>query len=96
MRYVGVTVLCDYVLSEGVEAVLANLHRIGASAVAVTPTVTTEAREGEQGASWQPPSDGGTSPRLFDRPLFGKRSLWVRSGGSFAARQELYADCPCA
>ena len=42
-RYIGVTVLCDYVLSEGVEAVLANLHRVGASAVAVNPTVTTEA-----------------------------------------------------
>ncbi len=96
MRYIGVTVLCDYVLSEGVEAVLANLHRVGASAVAVNPTVTTEAQEGEEGASWQPPSDGGTSPRLFDRPLFGKRSLWVRSGGSFVARQELYNDCPCA
>ena len=34
--------------------------------------------------------------RLFDRPLFGKRSLWVRSGSSFAARQELYRGCPCA
>ena len=95
-RYIGVTVLCDYVLSEGVEAVLANLHRVGAAAVAVNPTVTTEAQEGEEGASWQPPSDGGTSPRLFDRPLFGKRSLWVRSGNSFAARQELYEGCPCA
>ena len=61
-RYIGVTVLCDYVLSEGVDAVLENLHRVGASAVAVNPTVTTEASEGQEGASWQPPSDGGSSP----------------------------------
>ena len=61
-RYIGVTVLCDYVLSEGVDAVLENLRRVGASAVAVNPTVTTEASEGQEGASWQPPSDGGTSP----------------------------------
>jgi hypothetical protein len=92
-RYVGITVLCDYVISEGVDAVLANLLKLGASAVAVNPTVTTEAAEGEAGASWQPPSDGGTSPRLFDRPLFGKRSLWVRSGSSYNPRAELYEGC---
>ena len=91
-RYIGVTVLCDYVISEGVDAVLANLLRVGASAVAINPTVTTEAPDAATG-SWQPPSDGGTSPRLFDRPLFGKRALWVRSGSSFNPRLSLYDGC---
>jgi hypothetical protein len=90
--FVGVTVLCDYVLSEGIDAVLANLRLAGARAVAVNPTVTAEASDPSVG-SWQPPSDGGTSPRLFDRPLFGKRALYVRSGGSYHPRWQLYEGC---
>jgi len=91
-RSLGITVLGDFILSEGVENVLRNLHRVGASAVATNPTVTAPAAEGT--GSFQPPIDAGSSPRVFDRPLFGQRSLWVRSGVSYEPNAEFYVDSP--
>ncbi|GIT30595.1 MAG: hypothetical protein Ct9H300mP1_26410 [Planctomycetaceae bacterium] len=89
-RYVGITVLGDFILSEGVEPVLDNVTAAGATAVALNPTVTAESAEGE--GSFQPPDDAGSSPRLFDRPLFGKRSLWVQSEISYRPEPGLYAE----
>jgi hypothetical protein len=91
-RFLGITVLSDFVLSEGIDAVLGNLERAGATAVACNPTVTAPGTEAN--GSWQPPSDAGASVRLFDRPLWGKRELWVRSGPSFRPNPELYHDTP--
>lgn len=91
-RVLGITVLGDYLVSEGVEAVLENLHRAGATCVTCNPTVTVEAAEGS--GSFQPPHDAGSSPRLFDRPLFGKRSLWVESGISYRPNSDFYRDSP--
>ncbi|MEE2659570.1 MAG: hypothetical protein VX733_13775 [Candidatus Latescibacterota bacterium] len=91
-RPLGITVLADFVLNEGVDGILCSLDTAGASAVALNPTVTARAAEGQ--GSWQPPSDAGSSPRLFDRPLWGKRSLWVRSASSYHPDASLYADCP--
>ena len=90
-RFLGITVLCDYINSEGIEPVLDNLERVGATAVALNPTVTEPCGEGE--GSFQPPSDAGSSPRLFDRPLWGKRSLWVRGAPSYVPDGRCYADC---
>ncbi len=91
-RFLGITVLGDYILSEGVEAVLANLQRVGATAVATNPTVTAPAEEGT--GSFQPPIDAGSSPRVFDRPLFGKTALWVRGGPSYVPDASFYRDSP--
>ena len=91
-RFLGITVLGDYVLNEGVEGVLANMEKCGATAVACNPTVTAPAAEGE--GSFQPPDDAGSSPRLFDRPLWGRRSLWVRSGASYEPNASFYQDTP--
>ncbi|MFH1572247.1 MAG: hypothetical protein ABIL09_29925 [Gemmatimonadota bacterium] len=92
-RLLGITVLGDYLLNEGIDGILDNLvERAGATAVAVNPTVTAPAAAGQ--GSFQPPTDAGSSPRLFDRPLWGQRALWVRSGPSYSPRPELYADTP--
>lgn len=91
-RFLGITVLGDFILSEGPEAVLENLHVVGATAVACNPTVTAPAAEGE--GSFQPPNDAGSSPRVFDRPLFGKTALWVRGGVSYRPNTEFYKDSP--
>ena len=92
-RTLGITVLADYICSEGVESVLRNVvERLGANAVALNPTVSEPAPEGT--GSFQPPSDAGTSPRVFDRPLWGKTSLWVRSAPSFEPNRSFYADTP--
>lgn len=88
-RVLGVTVLTDFLLNEGVEPILDNIvGRARANAVAINPTVTAESAEGV--GVFQPPTDAGSSPRLFDRPLWGKRTLWVRSGPSFHPDGRLY------
>ena len=92
-RTLGITVLADFILSEGVDAVLDNVvGRAGATAVALNPTVTAPSEEGQ--GSWQPPSDAGASPRLFDRPLYGKSGLWIRSAPSYVPEEHFYTDSP--
>ncbi len=93
-RFLGITVLADYVLSEGIEAVLTNLKRVRAAAVATNPTVTAPAEENS--GSFQPPTDAGSSPRVFDRPLFGKTALWIRGGPSYGPDPKFYEDSPYA
>ena len=44
-RVLGITVLGDFILSEGVDAVVANVLQAGATAVACNPTVTHAADE---------------------------------------------------
>jgi len=90
---IGITVLADYLLNEGVEPLLDNLiERCGCTAVATNPTVTAPAKEGQ--GSFQPPDDAGTSVRLFDRPLWGKRSLWIRGAASYHPNPALYLASP--
>mgnify|MGYP002623353525 CR=1 FL=1 len=91
-KLLGITVLGDFIVSEGVQAVLENLQRTGATAVAINPTVTAAADEAT--GKFQPPADAGHSPRRFDRSLFGKHALWLRSSPSFHPRGEFYADSP--
>jgi hypothetical protein len=94
-RFLGITVLSDFVLNEGVEGVLRNVvERAGANAVACNPTVT--APGDESNGSWQPPADAGASVRLFDRPLWGRRELWVRSAPSFVPASAYYRETPYA
>lgn len=89
-RIVGVTVLGDFIVSEGVEPILDNLQRAGVTAVACNPTVTVPAAEGE--GSFQPPTDAGSSPRVFDRLLFNKQALWLQSGPSYYPDETCYRD----
>ncbi len=92
-RFLGITVLADFIQNEGVEGILHNLvERAGATAVATNPTVT--APGDETNGSWQPPKDAGASVRLFDRPLWGQRELWVRSAPSFWPNERYYTDSP--
>lgn len=92
-RFLGITVLGDFIINEGVERVLDNLtRRACATAVAVNPTVTAPSEEGV--GSFQPPTDAGSSPRLFDRPLWGRRALWVRGAPSYRPNEAYYADSP--
>ncbi|NKB72027.1 MAG: hypothetical protein GKR89_33535 [Candidatus Latescibacteria bacterium] len=93
MRALGITVLADFIVNEGVEGILDNItQRAGATMVALNPTVTAPSEEGV--GSYQPPSDAGSSPRLFDRPLWGKKGLWVRGAPSYRPNEHFYADTP--
>jgi hypothetical protein len=89
-RHVGITVLPEFFQNEGVAAVLDNLQRrAGATAIATSPYVMRPAPDGE--GSREPPIDAGAgSVRILDRPLWGRRDLWVRTSPSYAPDTRLY------
>lgn len=88
---VGITVLPEFVQSEGIDRVLASLiERAGANAVTTSPYVMDPADEKTGGR--EPPIDAGAGGvRLLDRDLFGKRELWVRTAPSFTPDARRYA-----
>ena len=90
-NFVGITVMPEYLQNEGIERVLDNLvHRAGATAVATSPYVMEPADE--KTGSREPPIDAGAgSVRLLDRPLWGKREIFVRTGPAFRPNKQLYA-----
>ena len=89
-KELGITVLPEFFQSEGIDAVLRNLRRAGATAVATSPYVMAPATDGT--GSREPPIDAGAGGvRLLDRPLFGRRELFVRTAPSYAPDRALYA-----
>ncbi len=89
-KLLGVTVLPEYIQSEGIEGLLDNLSRIGANAVATSPYLMEEA-DPETGQR-EPPADANAgNVRLLDRPLFGKREVWVKTAPSFEPHLPNYA-----
>jgi len=88
--FLGITVMPEYVQSEGIDGVLANLKRAGATAVATSPYLMAAADS--KSGSREPPDDAGAgSVRLLDRPLWGRRELFVRTSPSFEPDLRLYA-----
>ncbi len=87
---IGVTVLPEYIQSEGVEPLLDNLiQRANVTAVATSPYVMEVADEAT--GAREPPIDAGAGAvRLLDRPLWGERELWVKTAPSFVADTKLY------
>jgi hypothetical protein len=85
----GVTVMPEFIQNEGIERVLANLARAGITSVTTSPYVMEPADE--KTGSREPPIDAGAgSVRLLDRPLWGKRELFVRTAPSFTPDVRLY------
>lgn len=88
-KLLGVTVLPEYIQSEGIDGLLDNLTRIGANAVATSPYLMEEADP--QTGQREPPADADAgSVRLLDRPLFGKREVYVKTAPSFVPDRALY------
>lgn len=89
-RFVGITVMPEFIQTETVNGLLDNIQkRTRATAVATSPYVMEPSTEGEGGR--EPPIDAGAgSVRLLDRPLWGKRELFVRTAPSFAPDLERY------
>ncbi len=88
-RFLGITVMPEYLQNEGVDAVLDNLVRSGVTAVATSPYVMEPADERTGGR--EPPDDAGAgSVRYLDRPLWGRRALFVRTAPSFVPEKRLY------
>ena len=70
----GVTVMPEWIQSEGINQVLDNLERAGVNAVATSPYVMAESDAGNAGR--EPPIDAGAGKvRLLDRALWGRHEL---------------------
>ncbi len=87
----GITVLPEFFQNEGIERVLDHLvHTARATAVTTSPYVMAPADE-KTGVR-EPPDDAGAGAvRLLDRPLWGRRELFVRTAPSFEPDRSLYA-----
>src|SRR5919106_297652 len=90
MAHLGITVMPEYIQTEGIEPLLDNLvHRAGVTAVATSPYVMAPA-DAATGVR-EPPADAEAGKvRLLDRPLWGRRELFVRTAPSFAPERSLY------
>jgi hypothetical protein len=90
MAHLGITVMPEYIQTEGIEPLLDNLvHRAGVTAVATSPYVMAPA-DAASGVR-EPPADAEAGKvRLLDRPLWGRRELFVRTAPSFAPDRSLY------
>lgn len=88
--FLGMTVMPEYIQSEGVDGVLRSLKRAGANAVCTSPYVMEPA--GEKTGAREPPDDAGAGAvRLLDRALWGRRELFVRTAPSFVPDTRLYS-----
>lgn len=89
-KVVGVTVMPEYLQSEGVQAVVDRLIERGVTAIATSP-YGMELADERTGVR-EPPIDAGAGRvRVLDRPLWGHRQLWIRTVPSFAPDRKLYA-----
>lgn len=89
-RHFGVTVMPEYIQTEGIEAVLARLCRAGVTSVTTSPYVAAETDAAHGGR--EPPADGGAGGvRLLDRPVWGKRELYLQTAPSFVPDPARYA-----
>ncbi|MCP5114782.1 MAG: hypothetical protein GY953_28470, partial [bacterium] len=89
-KFLGVTVLPEYIQTESIDGVLDHLvSDVGATAVATSPYVMAPADE--KTGNREPPIDAGAGAvRLLDRPLWGKRELYVKTAASYEPNKRLY------
>ena len=88
-HFLGITVLPEYFQVEGIDSVISRCLAAGATAIATSPYVMREvsANQGHR----EPPIDAGAGKvRLLERPLWGKRELWVETPPSYSPDLQLY------
>ena len=87
----GITVMPEYVQSDGVSAVIEKVADVAhATSVTTSPYVVARAAEGV--GHREPPIDGGAGKdRLLDRPLWGEREVWMTAASSFVPEAGLYS-----
>jgi hypothetical protein len=89
MNTFGITIMPEYIQSEGIDAVLNRLEKAAIKQVGTSPYYMIQTEEGV--GQREPPIDGGSGKvRLLDRPLWGKNELWFRVIPSFVPNLELY------
>ncbi len=91
----GITVFPEYIQSEGVEGLHDNLQkRPPVTAISTSPYVMREL-PAEKGGHREPPADADKGlTRLLERPLWGKKEVWIDTSPSFEPNKELYKGLP--
>jgi len=89
-KTLGIYAWPPHIQAEGVNAVLDNLESIGATSVSTSTYVAEPAIDGE-GDRREPPQNGNKGlVRKIDRPLWGRRALYLHTGPSFSHDSKLY------
>lgn len=90
-RQVGLVVFPEFFQNEGVDQVLDNIQRRAKPAAIATSPYVMRPSDAANGGR-EPPIDGGLGTvRLLDRPLWGKRELFVQTSVSYAPNKAHYA-----
>ncbi|MBT3995564.1 MAG: hypothetical protein HOJ22_06480 [Chloroflexi bacterium] len=89
-KTLGIYAWPPHIQAEGVNAVLDNLQSIGATSVSTSTYVAEPAIDGE-GDRREPPQNGNKGlVREIDRPLWGRKALYLHTGPSFSHDSKLY------
>jgi hypothetical protein len=91
----GITVLPEYFQVEGAAQVISNcVETARANAITTSPYVMRQAEQTESFLGQrEPPIDAGAGGvRLLDRPLWGKRELYVETAPAFSPNKTLYRN----
>lgn len=91
-RQLGVVLTPAEVQDEGVDRVLDTIVQAGATAISPTLGVYAPAPDGQ--GSREPPLDVSGQVRLLDRPLWGRRELWMRGYTPHPPAPDIWADVP--
>lgn len=86
----GIVLTTAEVASEGLDAVLDNIARTGATALATTLGILVPGQAGD--GTREPPLDVTGQARLLDRPLWGRRELYVKGFAAHEADPAIWAD----
>lgn len=89
-KTLGIYCWPPHVQAQGVNAVLDNLQAIGATSVSTSTYVAEPAADGE-GDRREPPQNGNKGlVREIDRPLWGRKAIYLHTGPSFSHDSNLY------
>lgn len=91
-RQLGVVLTPAEVQDEGLDRVLDTIVQAGATAISPTLGVYAPAPPGE--GSREPPLDVSGEARLLDRPLWGRRELWMRGYTPHPPDPSIWRDVP--
>lgn len=89
-KFLGILVTPDDVQNEGLEPVFSNIERTGADAICITPWVSRPTQPGLGNRLPDLRIDG--YQRQLDRPLFGKKVIYLESGLTYISNAACYAS----
>ena len=91
-KFLGIVIAPGDVQSDGLQQVMDRLQGAGAQAICTGLGMVEAVGPGEGHRA--PPLDIDGYERVLDRPLFGKKELWLKGYRTHAYDESLFADTP--